>query len=419
MLKKDGELLLEEFAMEAYPKSIIKVSEGIYHVIGYGHSNSIVIEGKSSLILVDTLDSSYRAKIMKEDIEKITKKPVKTIIYTHGHPDHRGGAGAFKDTVEEIIAFAPKRAVLKYMDKISDVLNRRTARQFGYELTDEEVITQGIGIREGHAINEGKYDFLQPTTIYNEDVVERVIDGVSLKLVTAVGETDDQLFVWLEDSKVLCCGDNYYGCFPNLYAIRGGQYRDIATWVDSLKNILSYPAEALLPGHTKPIFGYKNIQDILGNFTGAIEYILLQTLDCMNKGMSEDEVVAKVNLPEEYKGKPYLGEFYGTVDWAVRSIYGGYIGWFDGNPTNLNPLSTNVYSRKMVEFIGGEEKIINEIKNSLNKEEYQWAIQLCDLVIDKNSEAKRLKAEGLMGLSKLITSANGRHYYIACAKELM
>lgn len=90
MLKKDGELLLEEFAMEAYPKSIIKVSEGIYHIIGYGHSNSIVIEGKSSLILVDTLDSSYRAKAMKEDIEKITKKPVKTIIYTHGHPDHRG-----------------------------------------------------------------------------------------------------------------------------------------------------------------------------------------------------------------------------------------------------------------------------------------------------------------------------------------
>lgn len=419
MLKKDGELLLEEFAMEAYPKSIIKVSEGIYHVIGYGHSNSIVIEGKSSLILVDTLDSSYRAKAMKEDIEKITKKSVKTIIYTHGHPDHRGGAGAFKDTVEEIIAFAPKRAVLKYMDKISDVLNRRTVRQFGYELTDEEAITQGIGIREGHAINEGTYDFLQPTTIYNEDVVERVIDGVSLKLVSAVGETDDQLFVWLEDSKVLCCGDNYYGCFPNLYAIRGGQYRDIATWVDSLKNILSYPAEALLPGHTKPIFGYENIQDILGDFTGAIEYILLQTLDCMNKGMSEDEVVANVNLPEEYKGKPYLGEFYGTVDWAVRSIYGGYVGWFDGNPTNLNPLSMDVYSRKMVEFIGGEEKIINEIKNALNKEEYQWAIQLCDLVIDKNSEAKRLKAEGLIGLSKLITSANGRHYYIACAKELM
>ena len=139
----------------------------------------------------------------------------------------------------------------------------------------------------------------------------------------------------------------------------------------------------------------------------------------MNKGMSEDEVVTNVNLPEEYKGKPYLGEFYGTVDWAVRSIYGGYVGWFDGNPTNINPLSMDVYSRKMVEFIGGEEKIINEIKNALNKEEYQWAIQLCDLVIDKNSEAKRLKAEGLIGLSKLITSANGRHYYIACAKELM
>jgi len=32
---------------------------------------------------------------------------------------------------------------------------------------------------------------------------------------------------------------------------------------------------------------------------------------------------------------------------------------------------------------------------------------------------KQLKAEGLMALSKLETSANGRHYYIACAKELL
>lgn len=422
MFRKDGQDLLKEFSRDAYPKEIIKISERIYHVVGYGHSNSIVIEGKESLILVDTLDSNFRAEIMKEELKKITDKEVKTIIYTHGHPDHRGGAGAFKETVNEVIAFSSRRPVLKYMNNLSNVLNRRTVRQFGYNLTDEEVISQGIGIREGHAVDEGKFEPLAPTTIYDEEEVDLIIDGVSIKLVSAVGETDDQLFVWLPEDKVLCCGDNYYGCWPNLYAIRGGQYRDIATWVDSLEKILSYPAEALLPGHTKPILGYDHIQDVLGNFKDAIKYILLETLNCMNEGMSEDETVSTVTLPDKYKDKPYLVEFYGTISWSVRSIYQGYLGWFDGNPSNLNLLPANLYSKKMIDLIGGEDKVIDEIKSSLEKEEYQWAIQLCDLLMlndSKVSEAKRFKSEGLLELSKLITSANGRHYYIACAKELV
>ena len=88
------------------------------------------------------------------------------------------------------------------------------------------------------------------------------------------GETDDQILVWLPEKKVLCCGDNYYGCFPNLYAIRGSQYRDIAMWLDSLETLRSYPAEYLLPGHTAPIYGNEKIREVLGNFKDAIEYIL-------------------------------------------------------------------------------------------------------------------------------------------------
>jgi len=422
MLKENGEQLLKKFADNAYPKAVTKVISGIYHVMGYGHSNSIIIEAENSVILIDTLDTDVRAENLKKLIAEITDKPVKTIIFSHGHPDHRGGSGTFSDTNPEIIAFAPKRPVLARTPELNDILNKRTSYQFGYKLSDEEVISQGIGIREGFTVGEGKYSFAPATTIYNEEKVIRNIDGINIEMISAVGETDDQMFIWLPDSKVICCGDNYYGCWPNLYALRGSQYRDVNAWVETLDLILSYPAEYVLPGHTKPLIGRNTVQEVLTNFRNAINYVLEETINGMNKGLTADELSSTIKLPEKLASLPYLGEFYGTVAWSVRSIFNGYIGWFDGNPTNLNKLPPKEYSLKMIDLIGGEEKVITEIKKSLENQEAQWAIELCDLLIGADREiktGKQLKAEGLMALSKLETSANGRHCYIDCAKELL
>ncbi|MDS0524274.1 alkyl/aryl-sulfatase [Clostridium sp. SHJSY1] len=422
MLKENGEQLLKNFSDTAYPKAVTKVVDDIYHVMGYAHSNSIIIEAKNSVILIDTLDTDVRAKKLKKLIAEITDKPVKTIIFSHGHPDHRGGSDVFSDTNPEIIAFAPKRPVIGRTPKLNDILNKRTSYQFGYNLTDEEVISQGIGIREGFTVGEGKYAFVPATTIYNEEKVVRNIDGIDIEMISAVGETDDQMFIWLPDSRVICCGDNYYGCWPNLYALRGSQYRDVNDWVETLDLILSYPTEYVLPGHTKPLIGRNTVQEVLTNFRNAIDYVLEETLKGMNKGLTADELSNTIKLPENLASLPYLGEFYGTVAWSVRSIFNGYIGWFDGNPTNLNKLPTKEYALKMIELIGGEEKVITEIKKSLENQESQWAIELCDLLIGADRKirtGKQLKAEGLMALSKLETSANGRHYYIAYAKELL
>lgn len=407
-----GEEKLKEFTEKNYQKTLTKINDHIYHFLGYGHSNAIAIIGDTSVILVDTLDSDECAKDLKKDLETITTKPVQTIIYTHGHPDHRGGAGAFQDTVQEIIAFASMNPPLQYFDHIQDALNQRGAYQHGYGLTDDEAISQGIGIREGKERHHGKFNPLAPTTLYHEKYVERVIDGIKMKLVSAVGETDDQIYIWLEEDQVICTGDNYYGCWPNLYAIRGTPYRDIATWVNTLKDILSYDAVALLPGHTKPLIGRELIQKQVGTFKDAIEYVLLETLNCINKGMTLEETIEQVKLPEKYVSLDYLGEYYGTVEWSVKSIYNGYVGWFDGDAKKLLPVSQKEYNQTLLELIG-EEKLILKIKDCMTQQQYQLALQLLDLI-----DYPELKKECLLQRAKQVTSANARHYLIASAKAL-
>ena len=415
-----GEEKLRKFTEEQYKKQVTKVNHRIYHFLGWGHSNATAIIGETSVILVDTLDSDERAKRLRAELATITDKPVRTIIYTHSHPDHRGGAGAFRDTVEEIIAFKARTEPLDGYGRIAAALNQRGEFQFGYELTDEENISQGIGPREGKAVGDGVYDFMPPTTVYDVDTTTRTIDGVTMELTAAPGETDDQLFVWLEEDKVMISGDNYCGCWPNLYAIRGTQYRDIAQWIKTLEKILSYPAEALLPGHTAPLIGRDQILEVVGNFKNAIASVFDQTLDCLGRGLTLAETVESVRLPEELRDKEYLGEYYGTVEWSVKGIYNGYVGWFDGDAAHLMPCPRREFSAAVLELAGGPDKLLAKALSCLEKGESQLALELLELLGGEaqSGKIKEVKRRALLARAAQMTSANARHYYICSAKEI-
>ena len=189
---------------------------------------------------------------------------------------------------------------------------------------------------------------------------------MKLELVAAPGETNDQLYVWLPQQKVLFSGDNFYRSFPNLYAIRGTPNRSVLLWAQSLDKMLDEKdAIALVPGHTLPVLGAENVRQVLTDYRDAVRFVHDKTVEGMNKGMTPDELVEYVQLPDHLKNKDYLQPFYGHVEWGVRSVFNFYLGWFDGNPTNLFRLAPKEEAERMVKLAGGRDKLLASAKAAL------------------------------------------------------
>ena len=162
--------------------------------------------------------------------------------------------------------------------------------------------------------------------------------------------------------------------------------------------ILAENPEHAVPGHTRPLIGGQETTEVLKNYRDGIHHIFKATIEGINKGMTPDELVHSVKLPPELASKDYLREYYGNIQWGIRAIFDGYLGWFDGNPTNLFSLPPAEEAAKMVELAGGTDALISNAQKALKNGEVQWCAQLCDHLIalnPKSTDAMLLKAEAL------------------------
>jgi len=291
---------------------------------------------------------------------------------------------------------------------------------FGNVLPNEHVENNGIGPFLEIGKDGRTPGLLYPTKVF-EDKLEFEVSGVKIVLYHAPGETNDQLFVWLPDKKALFPGDNFYKTFPNLYTIRGTPYRDLAGWVNSLDMMRYLEPEHLIPSHTRPISGKKEIYQKLTTYRDGIQYVHDQTIRMMNKGMSPDEIAETISLPKHLGDSPFLKEFYGSPEWSARNVFSGYLGWFDGNPSTLKPLPRTEEANNIINLAGGWDNLFNLAEESFKNKRYQWALQLTDyLLLSKpnNKESTVLRMSCLKALGERESNPNSRYYYLSSAALL-
>ena len=407
---------------EHFREQVVRVADNVYTAVGYSVSNSSMIVGDNGIVVVDTGMMMDDAGRIVSEFRKITDKPVKAIVFTHGHGDHTGGAAAFlSDEGPQVWAhrnFGSEALPLK----TGGVSYQRVrgARQAGFKLPPEQRINNGVAPvrypKRGAAAFEAGQAVI-PTHLLDKARQAINVAGIELVLVSSPGETNDQIYVLYPKQRVVFAGDNFYRSFPNLYAIRGTPQRSVRVWAESLTKLAEEEAVALVGGHTNPILGKDNVKQVLTDYRDAVQFIHDKTVEGMNQGMTPDQLVAYVRLPEQLAKRDYLQPFYGHPEWGVRSVFSGYLGWFDGNPTNLFRLTPKDEAERLARLVGGSDKLL-AAANSANKSgDHQWADQL--IALDPaNNQAKIIKADALTSLARNMVNATARNYYLTVAREL-
>lgn len=409
-----------------FRKRIDKVGDGIWMAIGYGLANSILIEGRDGLIVIDTMETMATGAEVATQFRQLSDKPLAAIIYTHNHADHVFGAQAFADilghpdtSIEVLSHASTAQYVHRIVSEFRPIISARSYRMFGTELTTDEFSNDGIGM-ELKIDENSEFGFIDPTQTFDSELT-REVAGIELKLIHAPGETNDQIYVWLDTQKMLAVGDNLYRAFPNLYTIRGTPHRSLKRWADSLDLARNLPIEQVLPSHGSAIKGSDQVWRTLTDYRDAIRFVHDQTVRYMNLGFTPDEAVEVVRLPDHLARSPYLAELYGKVEWSVRAVYAGNLGWFDGNPSTLRPLAPQRRATHMQELAGGFDNLVSSLKTARGDGEHQWVLELSDVILRLDPDhavTRAARVEALLARGNVATNPNERNYYLSSALEL-
>lgn len=421
-VEPDKALEMLNAQQQQFEQEVVQVSDNVFTAVGFHGANTSMIVGDDGVIIVDTLFGPSSAANAYQAFRKHSDKPVKAIIYTHSHGDHTGGASVFVGKQRPDIYAAEGFGSAEGVNQaVAPIKAKRNVRQFGRRLSEAESTNRGVAPANTIDTDRGE-GFIPPNITVPNSGLKTTIAGVKLEFHIGPGETDDAMFIWLPEEKVLFAGDNFYRSFPNLYAIRGTAYRNVLKWSESVGKMADYQPQALVPGHTMPIQGEEAATMALKDYSEAIRSVYDQTVEGINAGKGPDQLAHEVELPDHLKNKPYLIEFYGYVPHAVRAIYTGLLGWYDGNPTTLNPLAPKLKAQKMAELAGGTQQLTQQMEKALANEEYQWALELSDHVkwlrdADRKL-ARDVKIKALRGLAAREYNAPNRNYYLSYANEL-
>ena len=83
-----------------------------------------------------------------------------------------------------------------------------------------------------------------------------------------------------------------------------------------------------------------------------------------------------ISLPDALEKVWYTRQYYGTLPHNAKAIYQKYLGWYDANPVNLDPLPPSDAAKKLVEYLGSTELVLCKAKKDYAKGEYQWVAQI-------------------------------------------
>ena len=420
---------------------LFEVCDGIYQVRGFDMANTTFIRTDHGWIVFDVLMCKENMKAAKELMEnRFGPLDIKAVLYSHSHVDHFGGVEGVitreqvadaKLSLKKQLA-SGKTLVLAPAGFLKHAISenvyagiamaRRAQFQYGTVLDKGEKGALSVGIGMGQST--GTVGLIAPTYEIGEDVPKLTIDGLEIEFQLTPGtEAPAEMNAYFPKYRALWMAENCTGTLHNLYTLRGAEVRDANDWakyiIEADQRFCS-KTDVVFQSHNWPHWG-EEIHEYLLNTAAIYKFIHDQTLHYMNQGYTSTEVAAMLTLPEKLEKVWYTRPYYGTLAHNAKAVYQKYLGWYDANPVNLNPLPPSDTAKKLVEYLGSTDAVLRKARKDFEKGDYQWVAQITKELVfadPSNQRARNLCADALEQLGYQAESGAWRNAYLMGAAEL-
>jgi alkyl sulfatase BDS1-like metallo-beta-lactamase superfamily hydrolase len=410
---------LIEFQQQFEEEVLVPAGSKVYAAFGYEYSNFSFIEGDEGIIAIDTgwfPDATARA--LAQLRQKINK-PIVTIIYTHVHHDHYGGAVALtteKPDQKSPVIYAPKgwEKMVEYTSSVLfPMIQQRAFAQFGIILPRGDKGSVGAGIGKVPTA-KGVPEFIPPDITITERTT-LTIAGVTLEIIPSPGDIySSHMMVWLPQEKVLFAGDVLGGTFPYIETARFEMDRHPEGFIESIDIALALKPDYLIAGHGRVLMGRDDVEEVLLATRDAIQYLIDQVDRLTVKGYSADQMVDEIVLPPRLANHPDLQPHYHRIEWMIRGMYLKRAG-FVGDVLDLAALTESQESRRLVKLLGGGDATVAAAKEALADDDPRWAARLATYALRadaSNKQALQVRLASFQAIASDTISANERNYLL-------
>ena len=420
---------------------LFEVCDGIYQVRGYDMANATFIRTDNGWIVFDVLMCREDMEEAKALMEKhFGELDIKAVLYSHSHVDHYGGIYGLIDKEEaadaslsleeqlasgKVVVLAPEGFLEHAVSEniyCGTAMGRRAQYQYGTLLKAGETGKMAIGIGLGQAL--GHRGLLPPTYTVSENETI-TIDGLKIRFQLTPGtEAPAEMNAYFPKYRGLWLAENCTGTMHNLYTLRGAEVRNASDWAKYIlqaEQLFGDETDVVFQSHNWPHWGTEAIKEYMENTAAVYKYINDQTLHYANLGYTSAEISNTLVLPERLNKVWYTRQYYGTLSHNIKAVYQRYLGWYDANPVDLNPMSPEDHSKKPVSYLGDTDRVLALAKEDYDNGEYQWVAEITKELVfadPTNQDARNLCADALEQLGYQAESGTWRNAYLIGALEL-
>ena len=403
----------------------------IYQVRGFDLANISFVKGDTGWIVFDPLTNRETAAAALALVtEHLGERPVVAVVYSHSHVDHFGGVRGVVDEADVKAGRVQVIAPVGFMEHAvaenvysGNAMNRRAFYQYGLLLARSPFghVDQAIG----KGVASGSVGLIAPNVTISADIEELTVDGVRMVFQNTPGtEAPAEMNTWFPDLKAFWAAENIVATIHNIYTLRGALVRDALEWSRQINKALylfGREADVMFASHSWPRWGNDRIQEVMRTQRDTYAHLNNGVLHLANQGVTINEVHNEYRVPESLQQQWSARSYHGSVEHNCRAVINRYLGYWDGNPATLIPLSPGDSAPLYVELMGGAEPILAKGRALVDAGDYHLAVEILNKLVyaePGNADAKGLLADAFEQIGYQQESPSVRNSFLAAALEL-